>query len=226
MMGQPSGPGSARESYERKYSGRGLYWTARPSTTCLEVLRLMPPTRALRLLDIGCGEGRNSLFFARNGYVVDAFDVSGKGVEKAAGLADEAGLAMNLFVADLNEYRLSSSYDILFSTGTLHFSRPEVREEMFENYRQHTAVGGINAFSVFVSKPFIPPAPDADPEACHFRSGEIFTYYHDWLIEACGEEIFDCGSGGVPHRHAVNRLSARKPDAVDSSAAPLRGRRR
>ena len=39
---------------------------------------------------------------------------------------------------------------------------------------------------------------------------ELFTHYHDWLIESCTEEIFDCMSSGIPHQHAVNRVIARK----------------
>lgn len=39
----------------------------------------MPPITPLKLLVIGCGEGRNAVFFARNGYEVSAFDLSTKG---------------------------------------------------------------------------------------------------------------------------------------------------
>ena len=68
----------------------------------------------------------------------------------------------------------------------------------------------MNVFSVFVRKSFIPKAPDADKTAHTWLSGELLTYYHDWKIEFCTEEIFDCMSGGVPHQHAVNRMTARR----------------
>ena len=42
----------------------------------------MPPTRPLKVLDIGCGEGKDAVFFARNGYDVTAFDLSKEGIEK------------------------------------------------------------------------------------------------------------------------------------------------
>ena len=38
----------------------------------------------------------------------------------------------------------------------------------------------------------------------------VITYFHDWVFEHCTEYIFDCNSMGVPHRHATNRLLARK----------------
>jgi tellurite methyltransferase len=75
----------------------------------------------------------------------------------------------------------------------------------------------LHVLSVFVGKPFIPPAPDRDPNASPWRSGELLRQYADWRIEWCVEEIFDCRSSGVPHQHAVNRLAARKPASGDST---------
>lgn len=40
-------------------------------------------------LDIGCGEGRHSLFLAQNGYTVDAVDISEKAIEKLQYYAQE-----------------------------------------------------------------------------------------------------------------------------------------
>jgi len=165
------------------------------------------------LLDIGCGEGRNAVFFARNGYHVTAFDLSERGVEKTKRMAELASAPIRVFQADLNTFRLEEEFDIIFSTGTLHYTPPALRAEVFDNYRQFTAAGGLNVFSVLVHKPFIPPAPDAEPAAHLFTSGELFTHYADWRIEHCAEEIFDCMSSGIPHQHAVNRLAARKEPA-------------
>ncbi|MFC0560655.1 class I SAM-dependent methyltransferase [Halalkalibacter alkalisediminis] len=46
----------------------------------------MPPTKHVKLLDIGCGEGKDAVFFARNGYDVTAFDISNAGIEKTRNL--------------------------------------------------------------------------------------------------------------------------------------------
>ena len=197
--------------YDGKYQRAGYYWGKKPSSMCVKVLECMPPDRPLRLLDIGCGEGRNAVFFARNGYHVSAFDLSGSGVEKTRRMADEAGVTLEVFQADINAFRLAEEYDILSSTGTLHYLREECRHEVFDNYRRYTRSGGLNALNVFVHKPFIAKAPDGEESARHFLSGELFTYYHDWRIEFCSEEIFDCMSGGLPHQHAVNRMLARRP---------------
>ena len=196
--------------YDEVYRTEGYYWGRRPSAMALRVLELMPPERPLRLLDIGCGEGRNAVFFARNGYHVTAFDLSSVGMEKTARMAAEVGVSLDLFTADLLVFRLAEPFDVLFSTGTLHYLPPELRAEILGNYKKFTTPGGLHAFSVFVQKPFIPPSPDGEPTAQAWISGELFTHYHDWRIEYCTEEIFDCTSGGVPHQHAMNRVLARR----------------
>jgi tellurite methyltransferase len=198
--------------YDKRYSQNGYYWGKRPSAICYRILQIIPPEKTVRLLDIGCGEGRNAVFFARNGYEVTAFDLSPRGVEKTKHYADEVGVSIEVFQANLNEFRLKEKFDVIFSIGVLHYVPQESRKGMFDNYRTFTNDNGLNAFSVFVKKPFIPRAPDSEKTAHEWLSGELFGYYHDWKIEFCEEDIFDCDSSGVPHRHAINRMIAKKVD--------------
>lgn len=199
-----------KNPHDERYNQAEYYWGMRPSEICFRILQLHPPDRPLRLLDIGCGEGRNAVFFARNGYHVTAFDSSPKGIEKTRQFAERAGVEIGAFEANINQFRLTEVFDILFSTGVLQYVPPDLRPELFQNYREFTAPDGLNVFSVFVRKPFIARAPDAEETAHLWISGEILTYYRDWRIEFCTEEIFDCMSSGVPHQHAVNRIIARK----------------
>lgn len=39
-------------------------------------MKLRPPIKPYRVLDMGCGEGKDAVFLARNGYQVTAFDVA------------------------------------------------------------------------------------------------------------------------------------------------------
>lgn len=52
-----------RSYYEDVYNNDEYFWGVQPSAMCLKVLELMPPTKPLSLLDIGCGEGKDSVFF-------------------------------------------------------------------------------------------------------------------------------------------------------------------
>lgn len=195
--------------YESRYNTDEYYWGVKPSYMCLKILELLPPDRSLSVLDIGCGEGKDAVFLARCGYRVSAFDAAETGVEKTKRLAEKAGVFVDAFTANLLDFRLDRNFDILFSSGVFHFIKPELRGEILENYKCHTNPNGIHAVNVFVEKPFVPDPPEKE-ERYRWKSGELFTMYHDWYIEDCSEIVFDCNSGGVPHKHAMNTVYARK----------------
>ena len=200
--------------YEDRYKADGYYWGVQPSQMCYEVMKLRPPVRPLRLLDVACGEGKNAVFFARSGYSVTAFDAARLGLDKAERLAEKARVEINFFQADMRDFRLDSEFDIVFCSGSLHYIPQEQRLEILENYQGHTAESGLHALNVFVRKPFLVTGSDRREGRYKWVSGELFSYYADWLISHCEEKIFDCMSGGSPHRHCMDTLYAVKQTDV------------
>lgn len=198
--------------YDDRYKKDEYFWGLQPNETCYEIMKLKPPTRPLKVLDIGCGEGKDAVFFARNGYQVTAFDLSLDGIEKGKRLAEQTGTHVDFFQADLNDYRLQDNYDIIFSSGVFDYMKPDLRVNIIEHLKEHTAEDGINAIKVFVDKPFI-EVSDKKKKAYRYswKSGEIFTYYHDWVISSMDEVIYDCNSGGVPHKHCIDIMISNKP---------------
>ncbi len=200
--------------YEERYKADGYYWGVQPSHMCYEVMKLCPPIKPLRLLDVACGEGKNAVFFARNGYSVTAFDAARLGLDKAERLAEKVQVDINFFQADLRDFRLDSDFDIVFCSGSLHYISQELRREILENYQAHTTDAGLHALNVFVRKPFLITESDQREGRYKWVSGELFTYYADWLIAHCEEKIFDCMSGGTLHKHCMDTLYAIKQTAA------------
>ena len=198
--------------YDKRYTRKEFYWGKKRSAMCDRIIKIIRPSSQFRpkLLDLGSGEGRNAVYFAKNGFDVTAVDVSLPGLEKTKRYAEELGVEVKTVHADIIAYQLEDTYDVIFSTGALHYLPSGVRKTRFENYKQSTSSIGINAHSVFVRKPFIPRAPDAESTSHPWKSGELMSYYWDWEITYCTEEIFDCMSSGIPHKHAVNRLITRR----------------
>ena len=197
--------------YDEKYRGDALYWGRQPSSIARILFAKYPPQSVQTLLDIGCGEGRDCVFFAHNGYLVTGFDSSEEGVKKSRAVATEQGLDIELFQADINEYRLDKAYDVIFASGALHYIDPPMREEIVSHYKQFTVPGGLHAFTVPIQKAFLAQDPEADPMEHYWRSGEILTLYHDWRIELFAEEILDDIHSRF--KFPVNRLIAREPSA-------------
>ena len=164
-----------RTPYDQRYASRELYWGKTPSEMCDRVIEIIKPGpgHRLKLLDLGCGEGRNAVYFARQGFELVGLDLSSPGLEKTRKYANEMGVHIETIHADIVHFELGETYDVLFSTGTLHYFPPEVRSQRFQNYKDCTSMDGVNAFSVFVEKPFIPRAPDAEETAHAYRSGEL-----------------------------------------------------
>lgn len=211
------GYSSVVTDYDRRYNTEEYYWGLKPNRICYDIMKILPPVRPYRVLDIGCGEGKDAVFFAKCGYMVTAFDISEQGIEKARKLAGYNKVDVSFFKGDIFDFRPEGEYDIIFSSGVLHFFPQSQRKEFCESLKAHTADNGINALNVFVRKPFIERAPDLtrDEEKRHpWYSGELFGYYHDWMFHTCREEIFDCNSGGIPHKHCMDTLIAQKTNAL------------
>jgi tellurite methyltransferase len=195
--------------YDDKYKAEELYWGTRPSSIARILFQMHPPRRREKLLDVGCGEGRDSIFFARNGFEVTGFDSSAEGIRKSLARADENRLSINFFQGNILEHRLEETYDVIFSSGGLHYIPLQLREEILSNYKSFTNRGGLHAHTVPIYKPFLPKNPELDRLEESWRSGEVLTYYHDWKIEFFAEEILDDFESEF--KFPVNRIIARKP---------------
>lgn len=203
----------ALTDYEQRYQGENYYWGLKPNDLCYEIMKRRPPERLYRVLDIGCGEGKDAVFLARSGYAVTAFDAAKAGVEKARQLAELHNVPVDFFQADVLTYVPEGMYDIVFCSGVLHYLPPEQREKVLGRLKEHTSPHGLHVMNVFVSKPFIAPPPDVEPaETAHapWKSGELFVHYHDWMLLRTGEVIFDCKSSGIPHQHCMDIMIAEK----------------
>ena len=91
----------------------------------------------------GDGEGRNSVWLARQGLQVDAFDVAEVGVAKAQRLAAAHGVMVNYQVSDCDAHAwLPETYDGVVAIF-VQFAEPLMRQRMFDNIVQSLKPGGI-----------------------------------------------------------------------------------
>jgi SAM-dependent methyltransferase len=102
---------SDRKRWDKKYRGEALASGREPNPFLKRHGRF--PERG-RALDLACGEGSNAVFLAKQGWEVDAVDISPVGLGKARNLAKQAGVKVNLIQADLDSYRISGEeYDLI-----------------------------------------------------------------------------------------------------------------
>lgn len=87
--------------WDRRYGGSELVWTAEPSRFLAAAVGGLAAGRAL---DLACGEGRNAVWLAQRGWQVTGVDFSRVGLEKAARLAEQRGVAARWVLADVGDY--------------------------------------------------------------------------------------------------------------------------
>lgn len=198
-----------KNTYDKEYRKEKYYWGIKPSSMCYKVMEFLPPLQPYSVLDIGCGEGKDAVFFARNGYKVSGFDVLQSGIEKSQRLAQKCNVDVHFFQADFKQFRLRTNHDIIFSSGAFYLMPKNVRVKLINEYKNHTNIGGIHAINTFVSKPFIEDCFEKG-KCYYWKSGELLTYYTDWEILFFEEKIFDCNSNGTWHKHCMDTMIARK----------------
>lgn len=76
--------------WDARYAGTELVWTAEPNRFLVAEVANLRPGRAL---DLACGEGRNAVWLAQQGWRAVGVDFSPVGIDKARRLAEQRGVA-------------------------------------------------------------------------------------------------------------------------------------
>lgn len=92
-------------------------------------------------LCVADGEGRNSVWLAKQGLSVTSFDLSPTAVERARALAEKAGVRLETHINDWEGWDWSRSFDLVVAVF-VQFMGPEDRVHQFETLRQAVRPGG------------------------------------------------------------------------------------
>lgn len=195
--------------WEREYADPELEAFGPPSNEIVELIPNLP--RQACVLDLGCGAGRNALPLAEAGFAVTAIDKSRAGIGRLASTARRKGLKVETRVADIASFEVDDIYDLVVAHGVLHLLPPEKCARVIQTMREATAPGGWNIVAVFTDA--LPQPPDlASIVLKPFSRGELRALYSDWEIQLAESYILeDEHSGGIQHRHAIDKLVARRP---------------
>ena len=105
-----------------------------------------------RVLCVADGEGRNSVWLASRGLIVDAFDVAEMGVAKARRLAAAQGVSVNFTIADSDAFAWPhAAYDGVAAIF-VQFADPAMRERLFSNIIGSIRPGGTLVLQGYTPK--------------------------------------------------------------------------
>ncbi|MGH7749818.1 MAG: class I SAM-dependent methyltransferase, partial [Candidatus Dormibacteria bacterium] len=105
------GDPALRAQWDRRYADREQLWSGQPNGVLVaEVAGLTPG----RVLDIGCGEGADTVWLANGGWDVTALEVSGVALERAAAHVQDAAVTVRFVHAALEDAALPpASFDLV-----------------------------------------------------------------------------------------------------------------
>lgn len=169
------------------------YDLTRTHSEVLDAVRVVKPGKTL---DLGCGNGRNSLYLAANGFDVTAWDknpISIKNVERIKAAEGLENLQTN--VVDLNALRFDGEYDFILSTVVLMFLEANTIPGLIANMQRCTKPGGYNLIVAAMDTADY-PCTVGFPFA--FREGELRDYYAGWEQLKYNEDV------GELHRTDAN----------------------
>src|SRR6266566_6396534 len=173
-------------------------------------------------LDLGCGEGRNSLLLARYGYHVHAVDSSSQGIQKLEKYAHSQGLdTINGEVADVRTVQPTANfYDAIVAVTILDHITEEEGKKVAESIIDALRPGGFVFIEAFtVHDPAANTARNENETISetasfvrhYFDEGELAKWFSK--LETLKYEEFTKydDSHGEPHYHGLARLIGKKP---------------
>ena len=166
-----------------------------------------------RVLDLGCGEGRDSVFFAEQGSQVTGLDSSPEGLEKASRLARGRNVTVRWIREALPRLPVEGPFDLVYSCGSLHYVAREERALLFHRLHRLTAPGGGQAHVVFTDRHI---HPEKGEVVDYFAPGELRALFEGWTVLASREGVIACAGDGRPHVHSVEEVFARRPRETDA----------
>jgi SAM-dependent methyltransferase len=165
-------------------------------------------------LCVADGEGRNSVWLARQGLQVDAFDISDVGVAKARKLAADAGIQVHYDVADCDSWAWPAEHYDVVAAIFIQFADPEMRARLFANMVRALKPGGLLVVQGYT------------PKQLEYKTGgppQIENLYTEPLLREAFAELTtielrmyeeDLAEGAQHHgRSALAGLVARRPAA-------------
>jgi len=100
--------------WDKVYAGDNPIFIQSPSAVVMNAIEGRTPGKAL---DIGMGQGRNSVYLASRGWDVTGFDPSGEGVRIARSNAEKAGVRIRALAARDDEFEYGSErWDLIVVT--------------------------------------------------------------------------------------------------------------
>lgn len=132
--------GDERTAWDKTYARKDYVFGKDPAEFLVKNVEVLPKGRAL---DIATGEGRNAVYLAKKGFLVEGVDISVVGLRKAKKLAAENRVQIQTVNADLHTYKIKpGQYTVIMNFYYL-------QRSLFPQIKAGLKKGGILIFETY-----------------------------------------------------------------------------
>ena len=201
-----------RGGYDEGYERCDCFWGTEPGSFLKLMTRYENSFAGRKVLDAGCGEGKNAVFLARLGADVDAVDVSIVAIENGRRMWKREA-KVRWIVADIRYLKLPQKYDIAVAYGLLHClnDRTEVLAAI-SALQAATVRGGYNILCMFNNRHQQLDKAHSGFHPCLLDHHEYLFSYASWHVLAQSDSDLTerHPHNNIAHTHSMSRLLAKK----------------
>lgn len=144
--------------WEKRYRERGFEWGADPSLVGRIVADFLSGNKHARVLDIGCGYGRDCIYLARKGFDVVGVDIScvalalGEEWKKREGISNIQFVCADIKAEAIEYMFASESFDAVALYNVMQLFDDNQRRNLAAAFKQILKPGGLLIQAVFSEK--------------------------------------------------------------------------
>jgi 2-polyprenyl-3-methyl-5-hydroxy-6-metoxy-1,4-benzoquinol methylase len=132
--------------YDTYYKTEDLFGKAYPEL--IDFLKHYEPKG--KLIDLGCGQGRDCIPIARLGYKVTGIDSSQVGINQMIAKSDNEGLNITGLIGDFYAFENYQDFDIVLLDSIFHFEKRDKKREtgLIDKIAKQIKTNGLICFCI------------------------------------------------------------------------------
>ena len=203
----------ANGGYDDGYRACSCFWGRSPGSYVSELASLRSDLSGLRVLDVGCGEGKNAIFLSSRGAKVTAIDCSKLALANARRLW--ASSSVEWLEGDVRHTAWErEAFDVVIAYGLFHclVNVGEI-ERVVHELQRATRPGGFHVICAF-NRRFQDLRAHPDFSPCLLEHAHYLRLYHDWVVVKSSDAdlVETHPHNGIEHTHSLTRLIVKRPE--------------
>jgi 2-polyprenyl-3-methyl-5-hydroxy-6-metoxy-1,4-benzoquinol methylase len=202
-------------TFNELYKDNNFYYGSNPSFY-LEMLIKQKKLIKGDALDIGCGDGRNSIYLAMNGFRVFAIDNSEEAIKKLKELSIKNNLEITPIVEDVLQFEyMPDRYSLIVANTIIDHLELNDGNQLIYRLKRSLKKNGVIFVAVFTvddpgNNKLFDHSDTAQFVKRYFHSIELKNLFSDLTLLHYIEEEFLDQHHGKPHYHNMARIIAKK----------------